>query len=86
MRDLCLACYLILFESVEAVRGEESEEEKRSAESESQAGQETEVAEESEEEEPCEELESQTGQETGAAIVGCLWVDVMSSLMSLQHK
>ena len=71
MRDLCLAWYLILFESVEAVRGEELEEEKRSEESERQTGQETDVAEESEKEEPCEESESQSGQETGAAIVDC---------------
>ena len=65
--------------------GGKSEEEKRSEESESQTGQETDVAEESEEEEPCEESESQTGQETGAAIVGCLGVDVMSSMMPLQQ-
>ena len=43
--------------------------------------QETDVAEESFEEGPCEELESQTGQETDAAIVGCLWVYVMSDML-----
>ena len=38
MCDVCLAWYLILFESVEAVGGEQSEEEKRSEESERQTG------------------------------------------------
>ena len=77
VRELSLAWYPFLIESVHPTLSE-SEGEGRSEESESQIKQETDVAEESEEEEPCEESESQTGQETDAAIVGCLWVDVMS--------
>ena len=64
---------------------EESEEEQPCEELDSQTGQEKDVAEESDEGEPCEESESQTGQETDAAIVGCLWVDAMSSMVPLQQ-
>ena len=79
-RELSLAWYPTLNESVHPFLSE-SEGEERSEESESQTKQEKDVAEDSLEEEPCEESESQTGQETGAAIVGCLWVDVMSDMV-----
>ena len=55
-----------IYSNVEEVWQEESGEEERSEQSESQTGQETDVAEESEEEEPREESESQTGQEKDA--------------------
>ena len=68
MRELCLAWYPTLHESAEG----DGLQQLRDAYGES---------EEEEEEERSEESECPTIQQTDAAIVGCLWMDMMSSML-----